>query len=49
MELKQYQLRVLEEVSAYLTELARQQSAGNRHAALDAWDSIRVPGRRYAE
>src|SRR5437870_3096973 len=49
MELKQYQLRVLEEVAAYLKELARQQTAGNRHAALDAWDVIRVPGRRYAE
>ena len=49
MELKKYQLRVRDEVNAYLAELAKQQAAGNRHAALDAWENIRVPGRRYAE
>ena len=49
MELKKYQLRVREDVKAYLTELVKQQAAGNKHAALDAWDVVRVPGRRYAE
>src|SRR5207244_192907 len=49
MELKKYQLRVLDEVKAYLDGLARQQAAGNRHAALDAWETVRVPGRGYVE
>jgi type III restriction enzyme len=49
MELKKYQLRVLEEAKTYLTELAKQQASGNKHAALDAWDNVRVPGRRYSE
>ena len=49
MELKKYQLRVLDEVKAYLNELARQQAADNRHAALDAWERAGVPGQRYAE
>lgn len=42
-------MRVRDEVSAYLVELAKQQASGNKHAALDAWENIRVPGRRYAE
>src|SRR5437773_1946573 len=49
MELKKYQRRVLDEVKTYLLELAKQQAAGNKHAALDAWENIRVPGRRYVE
>jgi type III restriction enzyme len=49
MELKKYQLRVLDEGKTYLTELAAQQAAVNKHAALDAWENVRVPGRRYAE
>lgn len=49
MELKKYQLRVRDEVKAWLTELAKQQASGNKHAALDAWETVRVPGRRYAE
>jgi type III restriction enzyme len=49
MELKKYQLRVREEVKTWLAELARQQAAGNKHAALDAWEAVRVPGRPYAE
>src|SRR5580704_15979370 len=49
MELKKYQVRVCGEVKTYLAELAKQQAAGNRHAALDAWEDVRVPGRRYAE
>src|SRR5437763_9414993 len=49
MDLKKYQMRVLEEGAAYLKELARQQAAGNRHAALDAWEAAGVPGRGYAE
>jgi len=49
MELKKYQLRVLDEAKTWLTELAKQQALGNKHAALDAWENVRVPGRRYAE
>ena len=49
MELKKYQLRVREEVKTWLTELAKQQAAGNKHAALDAWEALGVPGRAYAE
>ena len=49
MELKKYQLRVRDEVKSYLTELAKQQATGNKHAALDAWDNVRVPGKRYGE
>src|SRR5258706_12694491 len=49
MDLKKYQLRVCEEVKTYLTALAKEQAGGNRHAALDAWENVRVPGRRYAE
>jgi type III restriction enzyme len=49
MELKKYQLRVCDEVKAFLTELAKQQAAANKHAALDAWETLRVPGKRYAE
>jgi type III restriction enzyme len=49
MELKKYQIEVLKQIKAYLDELARQQAAGNKHAALDAWDHVRVPGRRHAE
>jgi len=49
MELKKYQRRVIDEVQAYLVELAKEQATGNRHAALDAWEKLRVPGRRYIE
>lgn len=49
MELKKYQIEVLKQIKAYLDELAKQQAAGNKHAALDAWLKLRVPGRRYAE
>ncbi len=38
MQLKHYQERVLREVNIFLTALAQQQAAGNRHASLDAWD-----------
>ena len=49
MELKKYQLRVRDEVDAYLKELVRQQASGNKHASLDAWETLRIPGRRYME
>ena len=49
MELKKYQVEVLKQIKAYLEELAKQQAAGNKHAALDAWLNLHVPGRRYAE
>lgn len=38
MELKRYQERVINEVGVFLAALAKEQAAGNRHAALDAWD-----------
>jgi type III restriction enzyme len=38
MELKRYQERVISEVGIFLAALAKEQAAGNRHAALDAWD-----------
>ncbi|MCI0524494.1 MAG: DEAD/DEAH box helicase family protein, partial [Acidobacteria bacterium] len=38
MELKRYQERVINEVGIFLAALAKEQAAGNRHAALDAWD-----------
>ena len=47
MELKKYQLRVRDEVKAFLTELKKQQSEGNKYASLAAWEELRVPGRRY--
>src|SRR5216684_3479533 len=47
MELKKYQRRVDDEAKAYLVELAKQQAARNRHAAQDAWENFRVPGRQY--
>lgn len=38
MQLKHYQERVLREVNIFLNALSRQQTAGNRHASLDAWE-----------
>lgn len=49
MEFKDYQKTVIAEVGAYLSEVAKEDAAGNRHAALDAWDKLRVPGRPYRE
>src|SRR6266550_8807238 len=49
MELKKYQIELLKEIKAYLSALAKEQASGNKHAALDAWEAMRVPGRRYAE
>src|SRR6266550_2119281 len=49
MELKKYQIELLKEIKAYLSALAKEQASGNKHAALDAWETVRVPGRRYAE
>ncbi|HUG89256.1 MAG TPA: DEAD/DEAH box helicase family protein [Planctomycetaceae bacterium] len=48
MDLKQYQRRVLDEVERYLDEVARQHADGNRrHAALDAWERLRLRGRYH--
>ena len=48
MDLKQYQRRVLDEAERYLDEVARQHADGNRrHAALDAWDRLRLAGRYH--
>lgn len=47
MELKKYQKRVCDEVKVYLTELARQQAAGSKNAALEAWLELRIPGPQY--
>jgi len=49
MDFKKYQLRILDEVKTYLTALVKEQATGNRHVAPDAWENVRVPGRRYAE
>lgn len=45
MELKDYQKRVLGEVERFLTALAEERAKGNRHAALDCWKALRLPGR----
>ena len=43
MELKQYQQRVLGEVERYLKTVAAEREGGNtRHAALDAWQSLKL-------
>ncbi|MGH9428331.1 MAG: DEAD/DEAH box helicase family protein, partial [Terriglobia bacterium] len=48
MPLKRYQERVIREVSIFLRALAAQQTTGNKHATLDAWDDAQkefhVPG-----
>lgn len=49
MELKKYQVELLKGIKTYLSALAKEQASGNKHAALDAWENVRVPGRRYAE
>ena len=49
MELKKYQVELLKGIKVYLSALAKEQAGGNKHAALDAWESVRVPGRRYAD
>ena len=49
MEFKDYQKAVIAEVQAYLAEVANEEAAGNRHAALDAWERLRVPGHPYRE
>lgn len=49
MELKEYQKRVVDEVERYLRKLAEELAGGNRrHAAKDAWEDLRIPGR-YTE
>jgi len=40
MALKRYQERAIQEVKMLLEALARQQAAGNNHAALDAWNAL---------
>ena len=42
LDLRRYQQRVMDEVTEYLMELRREQSAGghNRHASADAWKTI---------
>src|SRR3990172_10789955 len=41
MELKRYQERIIHEVKVFLEALAAQQTVGNRHAALDAWEDAK--------
>ncbi len=49
MELKKYQQRVLDEISAYFDALAEEWRGGNlRHAAKDAWEQCKI-SRFYAE
>lgn len=44
MQLKRYQERVVKEVKIFLDLLAQQQTDGNRHASVDAWDEA---GRHF--
>ncbi|MFH1023524.1 MAG: DEAD/DEAH box helicase family protein [Planctomycetota bacterium] len=44
MPLKRYQERVIREVKSFLDILAVKQAAGNRHAALDTWEELKIPG-----
>jgi type III restriction enzyme len=41
MELKRYQEQVLRNVRVYLDALSAHQSAGNKHASLDAWETVK--------
>jgi type III restriction enzyme len=43
MELKNYQRRVVDEVELYLRAVASERQPGAKHAALDAWESLRRP------
>ena len=45
MDFKDYQKDVLAQTQAYLSQVAKE--AGNRHAALDAWETLRVRGRYH--
>ncbi len=47
MELKQFQRRVVDEVERYLSALAVERARNNRHAALDAWRDLHLPGRYH--
>jgi type III restriction enzyme len=49
MELKRYQERVVREFEAFLDALAKEQEAGARHAALDAWARTGGRLRAYGE
>ena len=41
MQLKRYQEQVIREVKLFMEALATQQTSGNRHPSLDAWDEAR--------
>jgi type III restriction enzyme len=48
MQLKQYQRRVVDEVESYLIRMADLRADGNdRHAAMDAWRALHLPGRYH--
>ena len=48
MQLKRFQERVLQAARAFLETLVAEQTTGNRHAALDAWERCRLLSR-YTE
>ena len=46
MELKDYQIKALEQVKQYLEALAEERKEGNlKHASLDAWENLGVRGK----
>ena len=46
MELKDYQIKALEQVKQYLEVLAKERKEGNlKHASLDAWENLGVRGK----
>ncbi|MFQ5899109.1 MAG: DEAD/DEAH box helicase [Candidatus Methylomirabilia bacterium] len=51
MQLKRYQERVIREVKIFLEALTSQQAAGNKYAALEAWDEAKkqfsLPGQYH--
>src|SRR5262245_53702855 len=47
MELKSFQRRIVDEIERYLTAVATHRAAGNRHASLDSWRDLALPGRYY--
>lgn len=45
MRLKEFQRRVVDQTERFLSALAKERAAGNRHASLDAWRDQDLPGR----
>lgn len=47
MQLKPFQRRVIDDVERFFKAVAAERGKGNRHAALDAWKELRLPGRYH--